>query len=642
MSRDRLTFARVVPLAALLTATLLAPSRELPAQPPAAAPSAEAVKAAYSKREVKIRVRDGVTLFTSIYVPRDTTRRYPVLLSRTPYSVAPYGADAYRPALGPSGNPRYAADGYIFVYQDVRGRHFSEGVFRDMTPALERHEKPTDVDEGTDTWDTLEWLAANLPTNGKVGIYGTSYPGFYASASCLSRHPTLVACSPQAPMTDIGMGDDNFHGGAFLLPHNFGFYTFFGRGPRTEPGYDKRYPFDMGTRDAYKFYLEMGPVGPAARRYMQPAGSAAMFDSILAHPAYDYYWKARNLRPHLKDVKAAVLTVGGFYDTEDLHGPWWVYESIAKQSPATKNGLVVGPWSHGGWSRGDGNVLGSLRWKYKTGPFYRDSVEYPFFAHHLAGAPDPSLPNVLVFRTGADRWDRYDRWPAPAAKPVALYLHPDGKLAFAPPPRGSGFDEYVSDPAKPVPVVDRIEPQGMPRDYITADQRHASRRPDVLTYQTEILAEDVTLTGPVSPVLHVSTTGTDADFIVKLIDVFPDSATNWAEDNSGFMVGGYQQLVRGEPMRMRYRRSWEKPSAMVPGRPDSVRFEMPSIHHTFRKGHRIMVQVQSSWFPHIDRNPQKFVPNIFDAKPGDFVKATMRVYHHALKATRVELLRLDP
>ncbi len=642
-SRRRRAVPRLTPaFAVVLMALALSAAPAVVAQQPTSTPSAEAVRAAYAKREVMIPMRDGVRLFTSIYVPRDTTRRYPVLMSRTPYSVAPYGADSYRAALGPSGNPRYAADGYIFVYQDVRGRHFSEGTFVDMTPVRERHDTPADIDEGTDAWDTIEWLLANLPTNGKMGIYGTSYPGFFATTSCLSRHPALVACSPQAPMTDIWMGDDNFHGGAFLLPHNFGFFTSFGRGPRTEPGYDKRYPFSMGTRDAYKFYLEMGPVGPGSRKYLQPAGTAPMWDSILAHPAYDDYWKSRNVRPHLTDVKAAVLTVGGFYDTEDLHGPWWVHDAIARQSPGTRNTLVEGPWSHGGWSRGDGTSLGTLRWRYPTGPFYRDSVEYPFFAHHLAGAPDPQLPNVLVFRTGGDRWDRYDRWPAPGARPASLYLQPGGKLAFTPPAARGGFDEYVSDPAKPVPLVDRIEPQGMPRDYITADQRFAARRPDVLVYQTDVLAEDVTLTGPVAPVLHVSTTGTDADFIVKLIDVFPDTASNWMGDTSGFIVGGYQQLVRGEPIRMRYRRSWEKPAPMAAGRPDSVRYEMPSIHHTFRKGHRIMVQVQSTWFPHIDRNPQKFVPDIFEAKPEDFVKATMRVYHSAARPTRLELRKLTP
>ena len=617
----------------LTTASLIAQA------PPVDASLAARMKERYVIREVRIRVRDGVQLFTSIYVPRDTSRRYPVLLSRTPYSVAPYGAD-YKATLGPSGNARYVNDGYIFIYQDVRGRYNSEGQFRDMTPILERHDTPADVDEGTDTYDSIEWMLKNLPTNGKIGIYGTSYPGFYSTVSCLSRHPALVACSPQAPMTDIWMGDDNFHGGAFLLAHNFGFYTRFGRGPRAANlGPDPVYPFSMGTPDAYQFYLNLGPLGPGTRKVLDSA-TAPLWQSILTHPAYDAFWKARDVRPHLRDVKAAVLTVGGFYDTEDLHGPWWTYGGIEAQSPETDNRLVMGPWSHGGWSRGDGNVLGNLQWQYKTGPFYRDSVEYPFFAHHLSGAPDPKLPDVLVFRTGAGTWDRYDAWPVTSATATSLYLHPRGKLAFTPPTAGSTFDEYISDPAHPVPLVDRIESNGMPRDYITADQRFASRRPDVLTYQTDVLTDDITLTGPISPILHVSTTGSDADFIVKLIDVFPDSAANWPGDASGFVVGGYQQLVRGEPIRARYRRSFEKPVPMVPGKADSVKFEMPSIHHTFKRGHRIMVQVQSSWFPHIDRNPQTFVPNIFEAKPSDFRKATMRVYHMPTKLSRLEMRRL--
>ncbi|HEV8495731.1 MAG TPA: CocE/NonD family hydrolase [Gemmatimonadaceae bacterium] len=625
------------PLAAVALA-LLSAAPLLAQAPPGPDPMLAArIKELYTKREVRIRARDGVQLFTSIYVPRDTTRRYPVLMSRTPYSVSPYGAD-YKPTLGPSGNHKFVDDGYIFVYQDVRGRNFSEGVFRDMTPILEKHDKPTDVDEGTDAYDTIDWLVKNLPTNGKVGIYGTSYPGFYTTASCLSRHPALAACSPQAPMTDIWMGDDNFHGGAFLLAHNFGFYRGFGRTPRAQPGPDPRYPFSM-LPDAYEFYLDLGPLGPGTRKILDSA-TAPLWQEILTHPAYDEFWKARNVRPHLHDVKAAVLTVGGFYDTEDIHGPWWVFGSIERQSPGADNHVIVGPWSHGGWSRGDDDVLGTLHWKYKTGPFFRDSVEYPFFAHYLAGAPDPKLPKVLVFRTGGDQWDGYDSWPPKASTPAALYLQANGKLAFTPPSGGASFDEYVSDPAKPVPLVERIENNGMPRDYITADQRFASRRTDVLTYQTDVLTSDVTLTGPVNPVLHVSTSGTDADFIVKLIDVFPDTASNWTGDQSGFTVGGYQQLVRGEPFRARYRRSFEKPSAMVPNAADSIKFEMPSIHHTFRRGHRIMVQVQSTWFPHIDRNPQRFVPNIFEAKPSDFQKATMRVYHTPEKATRLELRRL--
>ena len=628
------------PLATL--AVILLSTAALPAQGPQGPDPtlATRIRELYTKREVRIRVRDGVQLFTSIYVPKDTTRRYPVLMSRTPYSVSPYGAD-YKTALGPSGNRKWVEDGYIFVYQDVRGRNFSEGVFRDMTPILEKHDKPTDVDEGTDAYDTIDWLVKNLPTNGKVGIYGTSYPGFYTTASCLSRHPALAACSPQAPMTDIWMGDDNFHGGAFLLAHNFSFYTRFGRAPRAQPGPDPQYPFSMGTPDAYQYYLNLGPLGPSTRKVLDSA-TGPLWQSILTHPTYDAFWKARNVRPHLHDVTAAFLTVGGFYDTEDIHGPWWVFGSIERQSPGADNRVIVGPWSHGGWSRGDDDVLGTLRWKYKTGPFFRDSVEYPFFAHYLAGAADPKLPKVLVFRTGGDQWDGYDSWPPKSSTPAALYLQPNGKLAFTPPSGGAGaaYDEYVSDPAKPVPLVERIENNGMPRDYITADQRFASRRTDVLTYQTDVLTSDVTLTGPVSPVLHVSTSGTDADFIVKLIDVFPDTASNWPGDQSGFTVGGYQQLVRGEPFRARYRRSFEKPSAMIPNAPDSVKFEMPSIHHTFRRGHRIMVQVQSTWFPHIDRNPQRFVPNIFEAKPSDFQKATMRVYHTSSRPTRLELRRL--
>ena len=623
-----------------LLALVCAAALPVLAQPTADPALAARIKELYTKREARIRVRDGVQLFTSIYVPKDTTRRYPVLMSRTPYSVSPYGAD-YKPALGPSGNRKWVEDGYIFVYQDVRGRYFSEGQFRDMTPILERHDKPTDVDEGTDTYDTIEWLLKSLPTNGKVGIYGTSYPGFFTTSSCLSRHTAIVACSPQAPMTDIWMGDDNFHGGAFLLAHNFGFYTRFGRTPRKEPGPDPSYPFSMGTPDAYAFYLGLGPLGPGTRKIMDSA-TGPLWQNILTHPAYDDFWKARDVRPHLHDVKAAFLTVGGFYDTEDIHGPWWVYSAIEKLTPGADNHVIVGPWSHGGWSRGDGDVLGTLRWRYKTGPFFRDSVEYPFFAHYLAGAPDPKFPDVLVFRTGGDRWDRYDSWPPKESTPAALYLQPGGKLAFTPPDAraGDAFDEYVSDPAKPVPTVERIENQGMPRDYITADQRFASRRTDVLSYQTDVLTSDVTLTGWVTPVLHVSTSGSDADFIVKLIDVFPDSARSLANDPTMFPVGGYQQLVRGEPFRARYRRSFEKPVAMIPNRPDSLRFEMPPIHHTFRRGHRIMVQVQSTWFPHIDRNPQRYVPNIFEAKPSDFQKATMRVYHTPARPTRLELRRL--
>jgi putative CocE/NonD family hydrolase len=606
----------------------------------------DAVRAKYEKREIRITMRDGVKLFTSVYVPRDTTRRYPILMTRTPYGVGPYGADAYRASLGP--NPRYMDEGFIFVYQDARGRNYSEGVFTEMTPHKAR-KGPKDVDESTDSYDTVDWLVKNIArNNGRVGIVGGSYPGFYTTASCIDAHPALRACSPQAPMTDIAMGDDVFHNGAFLLPHNWTFYTGFGRGPRTEPGPDKRYPFSMGTGDAYKYYLELGPLGPASQKVYAPAGSAPHWDSLLAHPNYDAYWKARDIRPHLKKMAPAVLTVGGFYDTEDLAGPWMTYAAAERLSPGTDNRLVIGPWSHGGWGRGDGTSLGTLRWTAKTGPFFRDSVEFPFFMHWLKGAPAPALPEALVFRTGADTWDRFDSWPPKNVEKKSLYLAAGGKLAFDPPTPSTsakpdmGFTSYIADPNKPVPLVDRIESQGMPRDYITADQRFAARRPDVIVFQTEPLTEDVTITGPVTPVLHVATSGTDADFVVKLIDVFPDDAPNWPGDSSGFKVGGYQQLVRGEPFRGKFRRSFSDPVPFVPDQPDSIRFSMPDINHTFRKGHRIMVQVQSSWFPHIDRNPQTFVPNIFFAKPEDFRAAAMRVYHAPGRLTRLEVGVMTP
>jgi putative CocE/NonD family hydrolase len=604
-----------------------------------------AVKARYRKLEVRIPMRDGVKLFTSIYVPRDTTRAYPMLMTRTPYGVGPYGADAYRGSLGPA--PRYQAEGFIFVYQDARGRNYSEGTFTEMTPHKAVKRGAADVDESTDSFDTIDWLVKNIPhNNGRVGIVGGSYPGFYTTASCIDAHPALKACSPQAPMTDVSAGDDLFHNGAFLLPHNFGFYVSFGRGPRTEPGPDPRYPRPAMGGDAYAFYLGMGPIGPGARKHLPPE-TAPLWDIVTKHPNYDDYWKARDIRPHLKDMKPAMLIVGGFYDTEDLFGPWGTYRAIEARSPGNRSTIVEGPWSHGGWARGDGTTLGTLRWASKTGPFYRDSVEYPFFAHWLKDAPDPQLPEALVFRTGGERWDRYDSWPPKNATKRSLYLHAGGGLSWdrdgGSSPSGAArasaeYDAYVSDPAKPVPLVDRIEEQGMPRDYITADQRFAARRPDVLVYQTDVLTEDVTIAGPIAPVLHVATSGTDADFVVKLIDVFPDDAPNWPGDSSGFKVGGYQQLVRGEPFRGKFRRSFTTPVPFTPNVPDSIRFEMPDINHTFKKGHRIMVQIQSSWFPHIDRNPQTFVPNIFEAAPADFRAATMRVYHTAARATRLDVL----
>ena len=604
--------------------------------------AAEAVKAKYRKLEVKIPMRDGVKLFTSIYVPRDTSAQHPSLMDRTPYGVAPYGPEAYRTSMGPSGNQKFSDAGFIFVYQDARGRYKSEGAYTEMTPHKDS-KGPKDVDESTDTYDTIEWLIKNLPhNNGRVGIYGTSYPGFYTTASCIDPHPALKACEPGAPMTDLWMGDDLFHNGAFMLAANFDFYQGYGRTPRSDTlGPDPRYERPNEGGDAFKFYLDMGPVGPGSRKWLPPT-TAPLWDVVMHHPSYDDYWQARDISRHVKRVPA-MLEVGGYYDAEDLAGPWRTFRGIERLSPGADNHIAIGPWSHGGWSRGEGNALGSLRWPMSTGPWFRDSIELPFFLHYLANGPALSLPKVLVYRTGGERWDRYDSWPPKNSNLKSLYLLPGGKLGWEKPGAGANpFEEYVSDPAKPVPVVEKLGNSGMPREYMTGDQRFASKRADVITFTSDALPEDITVSGPVAPVLHVATSGTDADFVVKLIDVFPDNAPSWPGDTSGFKVAGYEQLVRGEPFRGRYRRDPAKPLAFVPNQPDSLRYAMPDINHTFKKGHRIMVQIQSSWFPLTDRNPQTFVPNIFEAKPTDFKSATMRVYHTAARSSRLELQILSP
>jgi putative CocE/NonD family hydrolase len=597
---------------------------------------AERVKAAYQKHEYRVSMRDGVRLFTSVYVPRDTTRTYPIMMIRTPYSVAPYGDTAYRAGLGPS--PHFQDEGFIFVYQDVRGRWMSEGTFTHMTPHLAAKRGPKDVDESTDTYDTIEWLLAHLPRHtGRVGMTGISYPGFYTSAGCIDAHPALVACSPQAPVTDMAQGDDAFHNGAPLLVHFAGFHAVFARGPRTGPGPDPRYPPPGGNPDAYQWFLNLGPAINLERKVFK--GTAPLWAELMQHPNYDDYWKARDLRPHLKGMKPAMLIVGGLYDAEDLWGAWASYRAIEGQSPGATNTIVMGPWYHGQWNRDDGESLGHAWFGAKTSVLFRDSVQFPFFMHYLKGAPKPDLPEALVFETGANAWRRYDAWPPRTAQRRALYLQAGGRLGFDSPPAASGtgeHDVYVSDPAKPVPLVDWVT-GFMPREYMTADQRFAARRPDVLVYRTAPLPDDVTILGPVTPVLHVATTGTDADFIVKLIDVFPDDAPRNPAD-SGFVVAGYQQLVRGEPFRGRFRRSFEQPAAFEPNRPDSIRFSLPDINHTFRKGHRIMVQIQSSWFPFTDRNPQTFVANIFEAPDSAYRAATMRVYRSAARPTRLEIL----
>ncbi len=584
-------------------------------------------------------MRDGVKLFTSVYIPKDKTQTYPILLNRTPYTVQPYGPE-FKESLGPSA--LFAREGYIFVYQDVRGKWMSEGEFADMRPHNEKKTKPTDIDESTDTYDTIEWLLKNIPNNnGRVGMFGISYPGFYASAGSIDSHPNLKAVSPQAPVGDWFIGDDFHHNGAFFLPHAYNFYSGFGQ-PRTGPGLTRPKQFIHGTPDGYKFFMEMGTVKNGLELYKQKLGTNIPFmEEMVQHPNYDEWWQARNILPKLKNVKTAVMTVGGWFDAEDLYGALNTYSSIEKQNPTTTNMLVMGPWFHGGWSRSDGDRLGNARFGSKTAEFYREKIELPFFNFYLKYCQEPckiSHPEAYMFETGSNEWRKYDSWPPKNAEMKSIYIQQNGKLSFDVPTATdkNAFDEYISDPAKPVPFIENTS-IGMTREYMTDDQRFASRRGDVLVYQTDVLTEDMTLAGPIIASLFASTSGTDSDFVVKLIDVFPDDAKDFEPNPGNFRTAGYQMLVRGEPFRARFRNSFEKPEAMKPNQATKVEFKLPDVNHTFQKGHRIMIQIQSSWFPLVDRNPQTFVPNIYLANDTDFQKATQRVYRTKENATSLRI-----
>ena len=610
------------------------------------------VRTHYAKYEYRVAMRDGAKLFVAVYVPqagafgvKGDNGPYPFLMTRTPYSCGPYGEDKMPARLGVS--QELLESGYIFVCGDVRGRYESEGVFREMSPALTGAEKkdPKATDESTDMYDTVEFLLKTVENNnGKVGITGISYPGFYTSASIVDSHPAIKAASPQAPMTDLFFNDDAYHGGAFMLSANHGFYVGFL--PQKNPTLPKAaLPFEFNTKDTYGFYLKAGPTSNLDKEFK---GNNSLFHDQLVHTTYDDYWKARDISRHMTGVHAAVMVVGGWFDAEDLSGPFKTFHAIDEFNPGAVNSLVVGPWTHGGWSLWDGDKLGDASFNSKTGVFFRAQIQFPFFEKYLKGREYAALPKAYVFETGTNAWKKYDGWPPKAAVSKMLYFHAGGGLSFAAPTEATGVDEYVSDPAHPVPFVNYVT-NTVPQRYMTDDQRFAARRPDVLVYETEPLTEDVTVVGPVRPKLKVASSGTDSDFVVKLIDVYPEDYPDppSAEavlgkrilGNVPIVMGGYEQLIRGEPMRAKFRDSWEKPAALVPGKMVSVNAEMPDVDHTFRTGHRIMVQVQSSWFPLVDRNPQTFVDIPF-ARPEDFVKATESVYRNAGAASGVEVLVL--
>jgi uncharacterized protein len=578
----------------------------------------------YTKQEHLIPMRDGAKLFTSIYVPRDSSRKHPLLMKRTPYSVAPYGVDKYPASLGPSDH--FVKSGYIFVNQDVRGRFMSEGEFVEVTPHRPTKRAKTDIDESSDTYDTIEWLLKNISGhNGRVGMYGISYPGFYCSAGMIDAHPALKAVSPQAPVGDWFF-DDFLHNGAFFLAHAYrwiGMNDFKRPKPTTERGPPLVYP----TPDGYKLFLEAGNMEDVTKKLLKD--SAPFWQDMMAHPNRDEFWKERVILPHLKNVAPAVMVVTGWYDAEDLYGSFKTYQAIEKQNPRTNNVLVVGPWHHGGWSSTDGEKLGPASFGSKTAAFYRAEIEFPFFEKFLKDQSKPAPPEATVFETGSNSWRTFDTWPPRSVTNRNLYLREGGGLAFDAPAEGGAFDEYVSDPARPVPYTETITPR-MTIEYMVEDQRFAARRPDVLVYQLPPQEEDLVIAGPLDVDLWVTTTGTDADFVVKLIDVFPDNSDPPAQP-------GYQMLLRSEVFRGRFKSSFEKPEAMTPGQPTRLRFELLDVLHRFQKGHRLMIQIQSTWFPLVDRNPQKFVPNIYFAKPEDFQKATHRVLRSSEHASSIRL-----
>jgi len=605
------------------------------AQSPAS--DADYIKANYTKYEYQIPMRDGKKLFTSVYVPKDQSKKYPFMMDRTPYSVAPYGKDLYKTAMGPSSH--FVHDGFIFVYQDVRGRWMSEGIYKEMTPELENHKTSENIDEGTDTYDTIDWLIKNIPNNnGKVGVWGISYPGFYTTTALLSRHPALAAASPQAPIADLWR-DDGWHNGAFFLVANFGFYPGFTNRQDGKPTQRPGKHFDPKTNDGYDFFMKLGPMKNTNDKYYKD--TIRLWNEMIDHPDYDQHWKDRNVLPHLHDIKTPTLVTGGWYDAEDLYGAINTYKTLVAKNPQTPVYFAMGPWVHGGWARGDGDHLGDVDFGGAQGPHYREDIEFNFFSHYLKGTP-LDIARVNTFETGQNQWRTYKTWPPQNTVDKQLYFLPGGKLSFnAPAGLKDSYDEYVSDPNNPVPfIADRSKTMDMQREYMTADQRFLADRKDVISYQTGVLNEDVTIAGNIWANLKVSTTGTDADFVVKVLDVYPDTASNNKFTAPNVKMAGYEQMVRSEPIRGKYRNSFEHPEPFVPGKVTPVNFELQDILHTFKKGHKIMVQVQSTWFPLIDRNPQTFV-NIMEANDSDFKKATQHIYTSKLHPSFLKVRVLE-
>ena len=578
----------------------------------------------YTKKEMYISMRDGVKLFTSFYIPNDQSEKHPFLLTRTPYSCAPYGEDKYS-SVWNSYKIAYLKEHYIIVTQDVRGRYMSEGIFEDVRP-FNKNKKGKEIDEASDTYDAVDWMIKNITNNnGNVGVMGTSYPGFYSTEAALSGHPAVKAVSPQAPVTDWFIGDDFHHNGAFFQMDAFSFYPTFGK-PHPVPTQNYGSGFSTPVKDGYEFYLRTGSLKNMSKMI---GDSIKFWHEMMEHPNYDSWWQARNARVGMYNVKPAMLWVGGLFDAEDCWGAWNSYKATEKQSPQTNNKIVMGPWYHGQWSR-EGSYLGNVQFESNTSDYFQKNIEVPFFQYHLkAKGSVEELAEANIFFTGENQWRKLNAWPASGVTNQKLFIDKNEKLNFAVAANiNPAFYEYVSDPAKPVPYTEDVHNRRT-REYMTDDQRFAARRTDVLTFKMDELKEDLTLAGPVMANILTSISTTDADFVVKLIDVFPDDfvyKTGSKGNNENYTMGGYQMLVRGEIMRGKYRNSFSIPAAFVPSQRTMVKFELPDVAHTFKKGHRLMIQVQSSWFPLADRNPQQFL-NIYKADESDFIKSTIKIYN---------------
>jgi hypothetical protein len=591
------------------------------------------LEANYTRQNHAIPMRDGTRLYTVVFTPNSAAQKYPILLERTPFGADVYSGDYYRGVLGPS--LALLREGYIVVRQEVRGTYGSGGSFSYLRPHISARAGAKDVDESTDTYDTIEWLLANVPGhNGRVGMWGIDYAGFCAAAGMIDAHPALEAVSPQAPVTDFW--HDSFHtAGAFNLMNALRFTTNYGE---PVPGQPARYHmlYLNLTTNSYDFLLNLGPLSYIDRLYFE--GRRPFWNDFAAHPNYDEYWKSRNILPHLKKTAPAVMTVGGWFDDRNLYGPLACYHSVEEKNPGAFNVLVMGPWDHAGWLGGyetrDG--LGDVSFGSNTAEFFQDNIELGFFEYFLKDKGRRALPEAYVFETGKNQWRAFDQWPPKSAAREKLYLLDKGRASFSQAASGGegAYDEFVSDPENPVPVVNHST-VWLPPEFMVQDQRFLFGRGDVLMYESEPLAEDVTVAGPIAANLWVSTSRGDADWVVKVIDVLP------AEGDEQFprrlILRGYHMLVRAGVLRGRFRDGAEAPKRFAANEPARVQVELQDVCHTFRKGHRIMVHVQSSWFPYIDRNPQKYVDNIYRADTEDFAEAKHRVHRSPGRESYLEM-----